>query len=136
MPTTVFLFILEPNLAILCVSIPMLRPFYTMYKKRMGGSRLQEISSDAPSRYISSKSATQGGGGGGNSRPRRGNNSQEGLSTAWEMEDYYARDGTVGHDTMVTTGADSTPSRESSAHSAKKPAVAIDVQTKWTVTRE
>lgn len=44
MPTTIFLFTLEPNLAILCVSIPMLRPFYRVYRKRMGGSRIEEYS--------------------------------------------------------------------------------------------
>lgn len=46
MPTTIFLFILEPNLAILCVSIPMLRPFYAKYKRRIGGSRLHEYSDE------------------------------------------------------------------------------------------
>jgi hypothetical protein len=34
MPITVFLAAFEPNLAVLCASIPMLRPCYTRYRQR------------------------------------------------------------------------------------------------------
>ncbi|RYP85122.1 hypothetical protein DL770_005102 [Monosporascus sp. CRB-9-2] len=42
LPTMLFLTILEPNIALICVSIPMLRPLYSMYRKWEGGSRLRE----------------------------------------------------------------------------------------------
>ncbi|CAH0031648.1 unnamed protein product [Clonostachys rhizophaga] len=71
MPTTILLFILEPNLAILCVSIPMLRPFFANFRK--GGG-----SSSERSGYPSAL-----GSGAGNSKRSKD------LST-WEM-------GTYGH---------------------------------------
>ncbi|KAH7323231.1 hypothetical protein B0I35DRAFT_500090 [Stachybotrys elegans] len=39
MPISLFLTVIEPNFAILCVSIPMLRPIYRSYRARYGSSR-------------------------------------------------------------------------------------------------
>ncbi|KAK2798913.1 hypothetical protein FQN51_007275 [Onygenales sp. PD_10] len=126
MATTVFLFTLEPNLAILCVSIPMLRPFYSMYKKRMGGSRLQESGSGRPSRYIISEDLE------GKSRLAAG--SADGAPTTWEMDDYYGHDGT-SHDAIVESYGDRTQSNDSSVPPTKKPNIRIGVEKKWSVTR-
>lgn len=42
MPTTILLFTLEPNLGILCVSIPMLRPLYAQVRSRNASARLYD----------------------------------------------------------------------------------------------
>ncbi|KAI9056066.1 hypothetical protein LZ554_000996 [Drepanopeziza brunnea f. sp. 'monogermtubi'] len=87
MPTTIFLFVLEPNLAILCVSIPMLRPFYAKYRRRMGGtSRLDDSSQKNSSAGVGhSKYAGRAGlGGKGKNTP-----ADAGTLSSWEMEDYY-----------------------------------------------
>ncbi|CAH0054081.1 unnamed protein product [Clonostachys solani] len=90
MPTTILLFILEPNLAILCVSIPMLRPFFTRFRK--GGGSSGEGSSGYPSAL---------GSGAGNSK--KGSRSKD-LST-WEMGTYgHAMKGS--HDANVSRADD------------------------------
>ncbi|PGH19220.1 hypothetical protein AJ80_04085 [Polytolypa hystricis UAMH7299] len=129
MPTTVFLFILEPNLAILCVSIPMLRPFYSKYKSRVGGSRLEESSGDRPSRYIISKNASQVG------KSRTGFEATEALATTWEMDDYYGRDGTSHHAAVASYGDDSRSAQGSADSLQKSNAGGIGVETKWSVSR-
>ncbi|KAH7075713.1 hypothetical protein BKA63DRAFT_565767 [Paraphoma chrysanthemicola] len=47
MPITVFLAAFEPNLAVLCASIPMLRPCYTRYRQRKASKRSANSSSGA-----------------------------------------------------------------------------------------
>jgi hypothetical protein len=71
MPVSLLTTTLEPNFAILCVSIPMLRPIYTKYRARHGSSRgATKLSDNAP--------VTIGGSGGEprsgqqNSRPGKG----------------------------------------------------------------
>ncbi|KAM0211712.1 hypothetical protein ACHAPA_010774 [Fusarium lateritium] len=126
MPTTIFLFILEPNLAILCVSIPMLRPFYAKYKKRMGGSRLDEYSTERSTGFRDmSRSGAQ------STHPEIVRDPN--LST-WEMDDYrpsdkaqhgYAVNGFVdesGSEKNLTVGSSEARNNE------------INVQTQWTVT--
>lgn len=128
MPATIFLFILEPNLSILCVSIPMLRPFYSKYKKRMGGSRLQEYPDERT------------GAGYKKSEFRSGQLSQArkthagGPETQLEMND-YRYDGTK-HDAVVTTYDDGSGSERKLTTSSYAPGRdAIGVETKWAVTR-
>ncbi|RMJ16191.1 hypothetical protein CDV36_004102 [Fusarium kuroshium] len=121
MPTTILLFILEPNLAILCVSIPMLRPFITMYKKRMGGSRLQESSYGQSSGFGSHTENTK--------RSKKGFNSDQ--HSTWELNSYRPhRDGK--HDAEVFRIDDESASeRNLTAPSALDDE--IRVQTAWTV---
>ncbi|KAH7243145.1 hypothetical protein MRS44_002354 [Fusarium solani] len=121
MPTTILLFILEPNLAILCVSIPMLRPFIVMYKKRMGGSRLQESSYGQSSGFGSHTGNTK--------RPKADYHSDQ--HSTWELNSYRPhRDGK--HDVEVFKIDDESASqRNLTAPSALDDE--IRVQTAWTV---
>ena len=138
MPTTIFLFILEPNLAILCVSIPMLRPFYVLYRKRVGGSRLDETD-DRPTGFrdepSSGFSASQQHSRGTGSRANKGI-ATENLST-WEMDEYYPPGKEPRHDAMVTSGGDESGSEKNlTYHAAKVPKEEIRVETQWTVDRK
>lgn len=135
MPTTVFLFVLEPNLAILCVSIPMLRPLWRRYRKRFGGSRLQGDDSAAAhtrgtggrdlhhsssnKRAYGTGSSGKGGGGLG------GANANALALSQWELEDYESQDSS--HGAAVTRGEEM---------ERLKAGEGIGVQTTWTVTRE
>ncbi|CAJ2509761.1 Uu.00g056610.m01.CDS01 [Anthostomella pinea] len=47
MPITVFLSAFEPNLSVLCASIPMLRPCYTRYGRQQAAYKLSEEQSSA-----------------------------------------------------------------------------------------
>lgn len=131
MPATIFLFILEPNLSILCVSIPMLRPFYSKYKKRARGStRLQEFSEPIGSSGYKEPKSKLG----------QKNNAKDlrsaGIETQLEMESYsYRYDGTK-HDAEITTYDNESGSEKNLATSAQAPGKdSIGVETKWTVTR-
>ncbi|KAF4981155.1 hypothetical protein FZEAL_2989 [Fusarium zealandicum] len=128
MPTTIFLFILEPNLAILCVSIPMLRPFYAKYKKRMGGSRLEEYSDERSAGYVDRSRTGQ--------RSHPGTHIRaENLST-WEMDDYRPAD-KLQSDYVVAGFADEASSEKNlTATSSKGQKDDIKVETQWTVTRQ
>ncbi|RYO90563.1 hypothetical protein DL766_006765 [Monosporascus sp. MC13-8B] len=133
LPTTLFLVILEPNIAIICVSIPMLRPLYTTYRKRKGGSRLREGSH---------KRSTAGSGGlsGPSSQRSRGVMAvitSHSHITGWEMEDYRP-DMVARRDTTVTAAADDSGSEENLTHSepaTKRDEGAIRVETEWTMSR-
>ncbi|KAI0596490.1 hypothetical protein F4775DRAFT_314008 [Biscogniauxia sp. FL1348] len=127
MPSTVFLFILEPNLAILCVSIPMLRPFWMRYKKTKGGSKLQEITDDSTGGYRN-KSNNSGLG----SRRPIGSQNPE-LETTWEMENYqpYIQGKT---DASVSAAYADESGSEKNLTAVTMPKDAIGVETKWTVT--
>ncbi|KAI1077290.1 hypothetical protein F5B20DRAFT_280069 [Whalleya microplaca] len=132
MPTTIFLFILEPNLAILCVSIPMLRPFWIRYKERTrGASKLQEETEFSGNQTI-------GGTGG---KPSKGSKGSKGIATAtdletqWEMDDYTGQD-RIKHDAVVTTYAgDESGSEKNLTTTAEVPRDTIGVETQWTITR-
>ncbi|CAM1502600.1 Fc.00g073760.m01.CDS01 [Cosmosporella sp. VM-42] len=126
MPTTIFLFILEPNLAILCVSIPMLRPFYAKYKKRIGGSRLQDYSDDRTGEYGNHSQSGKGSKAGTASRPEN--------PATWEMEDYYPP-GKTRHDARVNRYGDESGSEKNLTASSPQLREEIKVETKWTVTR-
>ncbi|CEI61737.1 hypothetical protein FVEN_g2800 [Fusarium venenatum] len=126
MATTVFLFILEPNLAILCVSIPMLRPFYAKYKKRMGGSRLDEYSN---SRSTGFRDMSRTGASSAAPEAVRDPN----LST-WEMDDYRPQD-KIRHGYSVSGFPDESGSEKNlTVGSSEAPKGEISVETKWTVT--
>ncbi|KAL6351903.1 hypothetical protein LRP88_14715 [Fusarium phalaenopsidis] len=125
MPTTIFLFILEPNLAILCVSIPMLRPFYAKYKKRMGGSRLTEYSDERSTGY---RGQSRTGGSKSGTVVRDPNLSQ------WEMEDYRPAEG-IQRDYTVNGFPDEAGSEKNlTASSSQGRNDEIKVETRWTVT--
>ncbi|EMR69528.1 putative integral membrane protein [Eutypa lata UCREL1] len=117
LPTIMFLFVLEPNLGILCVSIPMLRPLYAMYRKRIGGSRLKEDTDERTDSRVEN-------------------------NAAWEMEDFYRPD-VIKHDTTVTgPGEESTPGDDSGSEKnlttttdPNRTKGAIRVETVWTMTR-
>ncbi|KAK7425046.1 hypothetical protein QQZ08_008322 [Neonectria magnoliae] len=125
MPTTIFLFILEPNLAILCVSIPMLRPFYAKYKRRMGGSKLQEYSDERSTGFRDRSRSGQ------ESKARMG--SPPDNATTWEMDDYYPP-GKGGHGTTVVGLGDESGS-EKNLTSSSRPRDEIRVETEWAITR-
>ncbi|OTB12139.1 hypothetical protein K445DRAFT_321399 [Daldinia sp. EC12] len=129
MPTTVFLFTLEPNLAILCVSIPMLRPFWVRYKERTrGASKLQEYSDE---QTIGSKGMKNSG-----QRSKNVNTLTDTMNmTTWEMDDYNTQD-TSKFDATGATYGDESGSEKNLTTSPQLPAKnAIAVETKWTVTR-
>lgn len=127
MPTTIFLFILEPNLAILCVSIPMLRPFFAAYKKRIGGSKLRETDE--------STSGFRDQSGGSQQRSHNRAASKPGNTDGtWEMDDYYPRDKAGKQETMVTTYADESSSEKYLTDAAQAPGSEIRVETRWGVT--
>ncbi|KAI0025399.1 hypothetical protein F4780DRAFT_326935 [Xylariomycetidae sp. FL0641] len=124
MPTTIFLFILEPNLAVLCVSIPMLRPWYVMYKKRMGGSRLDELSDDRTGSYNKRSAYARG---------TRSDESRTDELNKWEMEDY-----TNKNKAMVTAYGDDSGSEKNLTGPSSSTLCrdnVIGVERKWTVTR-
>ncbi|RYP44683.1 hypothetical protein DL768_008868 [Monosporascus sp. mg162] len=133
LPTTLFLLILEPNIAIICVSIPMLRPLYSMYRKRKGGSRLREVSD---------KRTTASGGGRSGRSGQRSRGAIAAITSQnntidWEMEDYRT-DMVAQHDTTVTAVADDSGLEEnltSSEPATRKCEGAIRVETVWTMSR-
>ncbi|KAF5266326.1 hypothetical protein BFJ63_vAg4648 [Fusarium oxysporum f. sp. narcissi] len=126
MPTTIFLFILEPNLAILCVSIPMLRPFYAKYKKRMGGSRLDEYSTERSTGF---RDASRSGAASTQPEIARDPN----LST-WEMDDYRPND-KLQHGYAVAGFPDESGSEKNlTVGSSEMKNNEISVETRWTVT--
>ncbi|CAJ2502386.1 Uu.00g097800.m01.CDS01 [Anthostomella pinea] len=138
MPTTIFLFILEPNLAILCCCIPMLRPFYIMYKKRMGGSRLHEDSDERLTGFNKSGSGPEGGRGlglGTRARSGTGNGSDD-----WEMGAYHHYkhpDREAKHEAMVNAyGDEGSEKNLTDVASPPVPRDVIGVQTSWAVTRD
>ncbi|KAF5680014.1 integral membrane protein [Fusarium heterosporum] len=127
MSTTIFLFILEPNLAILCVSIPMLRPFYAKYKKRMGGSRLDEYSTERSTGFRD-QSRT-----GATSTHPAEVSLDPNLST-WEMDDYRPND-KLQHGYSVNGFPDESGSEKNlTVGSSEAQNGTISVETKWTVT--
>lgn len=127
MPTTVFLFTLEPNLAILCISIPMLRPFYVLYRKRVGGSRLAE--SDDRTGGFRGKYASNSGGLSG-SRP--------GVIMAnepsWEMDEYNPAGKTMHSNAVSTSDRDLSDSEQNLTGTPQKKGEIV-VSKKWTVSR-
>lgn len=133
LPTIMFLLVLEPNLGVLCVSIPMLRPLYHMYRKRVGGSRLGETD-ERTDRY-----AKRSGQRSKNMGTSSNNHAED--TPAWEMEDFYRPD-VIKHDTTVTGPEETTPGDESGSEKnltttsdSNKAKGAIRVDTMWTMTR-
>ncbi|KAH9905669.1 hypothetical protein F4778DRAFT_673199 [Xylariomycetidae sp. FL2044] len=143
MPTTVFLFALEPNLAVLCVSIPMLRTLYARYRTRSGTSRLTDGKSNSKSGSggASNGIRTIGMISGNGQQARRGPKGQADLESQWEMDDYYdakATKGRVENRTVVdayTVNDHESGSEKSLATRGHVPAGGIEVETKWSVQR-
>ncbi|TLD15707.1 uncharacterized protein PgNI_00286 [Pyricularia grisea] len=128
MSTTILLFTLEPNLAILCISIPMLRPFYVLYKKRVGSSRLTEDKSgynNGPSGNGYVKDISNHSSNGMPSRSAQGNGAPTGN---WELDDYKTNKVTV-----TTTGDGASIDKPSVRPSG--PLGDIRVDTEWQVSR-
>ncbi|KAI0109286.1 hypothetical protein F4776DRAFT_657259 [Hypoxylon sp. NC0597] len=127
MSTTIFLFILEPNLAILCVSIPMLRPLYSRYKERTrGASKLHEYSDEHTSGSRNIKPSAQ--------RSRGLNtNGLDTLATTWEMDD-YRQDATKFDHAVTTYGDESGSEKNLTTSSQQVPKHAISVEKEWKVT--
>ncbi|OTA98892.1 hypothetical protein M426DRAFT_325598 [Hypoxylon sp. CI-4A] len=127
MPTTIFLFILEPNLAILCVSIPMLRPFWIRHKERTrGASKLREYSEERTGESKSKKSGQR-------SKNNTANDTMN-MST-WEMDDYNRHGGGKFDAAITTSGDESGSEKNLTTPSQIPPRDTIAVETKWTVTR-
>jgi hypothetical protein len=115
MPTTVLLFILEPNLSILCVSIPMLRPVLKRFRKQIG---LSSGSHDQKSQYgYGSRS--------GNTKLASGSNE----ASSWELGNYYPRG--KGKNKVDITRADDESGSEKNLTEPAKPV--IRVNTAWSV---
>jgi hypothetical protein len=116
MPTTIFLFILEPNLAILCVSIPMLRPVFARVKRQLGF----ESTSGAGYSYGSagygkkSKLASQNG--------------------DWELK--YVPKGKAGSNDTEVARADDDCSSERNLTAPMGTRDEIRIETTWTVRHE
>lgn len=74
LPINQFLTVLEQQLAIIVVSIPMLRPLWSRYRKRVGGYSLEESGKAGGSGYKGPSAGSSGfrGTGGKGSRGRRG----------------------------------------------------------------
>ncbi|KAI6370039.1 hypothetical protein MCOR03_009533 [Pyricularia oryzae] len=128
MSTTILLFTLEPNLAILCISIPMLRPFYVLYKKRVGSSRLTEDKSgynNGPSGNGYAKDVSNISSNGIPSRSAHGTGAP---TTNWELDDYKTNKVTV-----TTTGDGASIDKPSVRPSG--PLGDIRVDTEWQVSR-
>ncbi|KAI2471602.1 hypothetical protein F4781DRAFT_429289 [Annulohypoxylon bovei var. microspora] len=128
MPTTVFLFILEPNLAILCVSIPMLRPLYTRYRKRTrGASKLYEYSDEQSGGSRNKQPSCQ--------KKKSGVVGTDTLNlTTWEMDDYHPQGAETKFDTAVTTLGDESGSEKNLTAPSEVPMHTIAVEKQWTVT--
>lgn len=135
MPTTVFLFILEPNLAILCVSIPMLRPFWSRYKERTrGASKIDDYDLQTIGGSGAKASAGRSGG-------RSKNRTANDLETQWEDAETGDGNGHYKggkHDATVTTypGDESGSEKSLTMQSHQQvPRDTIGVRTEWEVTR-
>lgn len=128
MPTTAFLFILEPNLAILCVSIPMLRPFYAKYRKRMGGSKLNETDEQSGAFQEQSRTGVLGS--------QSKTTSRTGEAPMWEMDEYYPSNKATKNEAMVAAYGDESGSEKNLTipSTGTTPRDEIRVQTEWTVT--
>ncbi|KAI1408389.1 hypothetical protein F5Y13DRAFT_194469 [Hypoxylon sp. FL1857] len=124
MSTTVFLFILEPNLAILCVSIPMLRPLYSRFRERRGGaSKLHEYSDEHTDGSRNKPSAQRS----------KGMKSNDPNSiTTWEMDDY--RPDTTKFDPAVSTYGDESGSEKNLTAASQVPNNGITIEKEWKVT--
>ncbi|KAH8646884.1 hypothetical protein BX600DRAFT_390444 [Xylariales sp. PMI_506] len=139
MPPTVFLFALEPNLAILCVSIPMLRPFYSRYISRNASARLYDNSKEPPSsgkaKSLSISNLKNG------RTKKKSNNNDTVNTTTWEMDDYYNTEAAKGNlRSSAGVGASFDPDETGSEkaltrHSQNMPTNGIGVETTWVVTR-
>jgi hypothetical protein len=131
MPTTTLLFTLEPNLAILCVSIPMLRPFYVMYRKYVNGSRIQDTDERSAGFRDTAQKST------GTDTVMR-----VGDADGWEMDNYGRPLGKGSHHITASTtipGADSESGSEKNlTHVSRGLNLKneILVEQKWTVTRD
>jgi hypothetical protein len=125
MPPTIFLFTLEPNLAILCVSIPMLRPLYSRWRHRSNSSRLPAEGRSGGSdglRTIGMISST-------NKSAVKKEMGTYAVNSTWEMDDYHydvshsARDSTNAHTAAAAAAGDcDTGSEKSLAKRAEGPA--------------
>jgi hypothetical protein len=124
MPITVFLSAFEPNLAVLCASIPMLRPCYTRFRKRRNDSKL-------------SKSNGYDTGSGDNSKSARKNQ----RSGMLELDTIQMLEHDVGYKSKVEV-----ESRNGDAHSSdgsernltpspQTTRERITVEKQWTVSR-
>jgi hypothetical protein len=152
MTPTIFLFALEPNLAILCVSIPMLRPLYTRWRSRHTSSRLRDpnsvrsgslgISKATGLRSVCMPSAMR------KDVNEEADDHATQAAPQWEMDEYYRPvDKTGIHQTTTCTVVDTTgagnwiddPDTSSEKSLTSKgnaiPGV-IGVKTQWRVERK
>lgn len=129
MPIALFLTCIEPNLGILCVSIPMLRPIYTRYR-----SKYSSTFSNSGNKYASNS-------GGGvrlhsidRERSSKKNNTDPGVDTLIDQLDkrdhkFQANIHTVEEDTPSIESEDVTAKHPN----AQQPRGVIGVHTKWEV---
>ena len=128
MPATAFLFTFEPNLAVLCVSIPMLRPFTNMFRKRAGGSRLHESNEGSGMRRgdLSSGKLPSS-----RSRSQQLYNSSE--RTIWEMDSFYPASKVGRQDVTITCPGDDSGSEKSLTATGRYQRGEIRVETSLTM---
>ncbi|CAI6095067.1 hypothetical protein V2G26_005126 [Clonostachys chloroleuca] len=128
MGTSLFLTTLEPNFAILCVSIPMLRPLYRSYRARFGSSGATKLSDEA--------THTIGGSGAYRSGRSKQNSRKLGRDDI-TLATFNADDNYTKYDTNVEAGSNPSLSAESdrklAAHNA--PDAGIKVHTQWEISR-
>ncbi|KAJ1325334.1 hypothetical protein MN608_10046 [Microdochium nivale] len=154
MATTVLLFALEPNLAILAVSIPMLRPLYKSWRSRNQSSRLYDDKLNSGSNGL----PTIGGSGGAAAMGRAGSQALRSKfdqadplqETVWEMEPYRPKnEGSIATTVIVDssgrsstsdsnvsgTAVDNNDASISTATRGHSNSSGIGIKTSWTVTR-
>jgi hypothetical protein len=126
MPPTIFLFALEPNLAILYVSIPMLRPLYMRYRSWSILSRLHD------GRHKSNHKSDQ----------TSGTNCIRTIGMmpsreAWEMDEYglVATQSSWQARTVIKNGVDDhdTSSQKGLVGKAAIPAGGVGVKEQWRI---
>jgi hypothetical protein len=105
----------------------MLRPFYVLYRKRIGGSKLKE-SEDYTSEFRSHANEL---GGSGNMGSRAGNNG------GWEMGKYYPRNKAAHRNSVSAIDNDGSDSEKNlTTSSLPKNSGDIFVKTDWVVSRD
>lgn len=141
---TVFVGGMELYLAALCISVPMLRPFYARYRARKSSARLQEASGEDPELVTFSEFK--------NSKDKKWNRARKArdpmritttTETQWEMEE-YARSANADLDAArpgFSAGVGGSPvvgdgSSEKRLTEQESSSDQVADQTTWRVTRD
>lgn len=126
MPPTVLLCVLEPNLAILCVSIPTLRPLQAMVRARKSATRLPDPANGLHAGYRTSKSLVPS------------NVATLAQEDAWEMDGYHSPRNKHSYSASVSgesRGVEEDCSSQKNLTSTQRVAASIGIEKEWKVSR-